>query len=121
MADNTVTLVGNLTRDLELRFSNSGTPIASSGLAINNRRKQPDGSYEDDTPHFFDLQIFGSLAENAAETLTKGTRVVVTGRLDYQQWDDKEGNHRSRVLVLADAIGPDLRWATAQVAKTEKR
>lgn len=119
MSDNSVTLVGNLTRDLELRFTGSGTAAASAGIAVNSRRKGPDGEYEDEA-HFFDLQLYGSLAENAAETLTRGTRVVATGRLNFRQWETDGGDRRSKVEVLVDSIGPDLRWATAQVAKNER-
>lgn len=119
MADNNVTLVGNTTRDWELRFSAAGTAIASGGIAVNNRRKVGD-EYEDES-HFFNLTCFGSLAENVCESVPKGTRIVVAGRLQFRQWESQEGDKRSAVDVVVDSIGPDLRWATAQVTKTEKR
>jgi single-strand DNA-binding protein len=118
MADNNVTLTGNLTRDIELRFAaGSGAAIASFGLAVNARKKDDSGNWTDD-PKFFDCVAFGDLGENAAESLTKGTRVIVVGRLDWSQWDDKDGGgKRSKVQIIVDGIGPDLRWATATVSK----
>lgn len=118
MPDNAVTLQGNLTRDFELRYSSSGTAMASAGLAVNNRRKGADGEYEDEA-HFFDLQCFGSTADNAAESLMKGVRVIVSGRLSFRQWE-KDGERKSKVEVLVDAIGPDLRWATCEVTRNER-
>jgi single-strand DNA-binding protein len=118
MSDNDVTLTGNLTRSPELRFSNSGTAMTNLGIAVNNRRKQADGTYEDD-PQFFDIQLFGSLAENVAGSLDKGNRVIVTGKLSYRTWESN-GEKRSKVEVVADAVGPDLRWATASVTRTER-
>lgn len=120
MADNTVTLCGNLTRAPELRFSPSGTPIVNFGIAVNARKKDASGEYVDD-PKFFDVSAFNSLAENVAESLNKGDRVVISGRLDFRQWETPEGDKRSKVEVLADEVGPSLRWATAVVAKNERR
>jgi single-strand DNA-binding protein len=120
MAENNVTLVGNVVAEPELRFTNSGMAAASLRLAVNNRRKQANGEYEDEA-HFFDVQMFGSMAENAAESLAKGTRIVVQGRLQQRQWESKEGEKRSKVELLADEVAPSLRWATAAVTKTEKR
>jgi len=119
MADNAISLTGNITRDPELRFAaTGGTAVASFGLAVNNRKKGRNGEYEDEA-HFFDVTVFGDLAEHVAESLTKGMRVLLNGRLQYQQWDDKEsGQKRSKVQVVADSVGPDLRWATAVVTKS---
>lgn len=116
--DNSVNLVGRLTRDPELRFASSGTAMANAGIAVNNRRKGANGEYDDEA-HFFDLQLFGSLAEHAAESLSRGDRVILTGRLSFRQWE-KDGEKKSKVEVLVDAIGPDLRWATAQVIKSDR-
>lgn len=118
MADNTVTLVGNITRDPELRFgAGNGIAVLTLGLAVNNRKKGSSGEWEDEA-NFFDVTAFGSLAENVAESVAKGTRVIVVGRLDWSQWDDKDGGgKRSKVQIIADAIAPDLRWATANVTR----
>ena len=118
MADNTITLVGNVTRDTELRFAaGSGAAILTLGLAVNNRKKGKNGEWEDDA-NFFDVVVFGEMAEQVAESVQKGTRIIVTGRLDWSQWDDKDtGQKRSKVQVIADEVGPSLRWATASVTR----
>ena len=121
MAGNTVELVGNLTRDPELRFTPNGAPVANFGLAVNRRwRNQQTNEWEEQTS-FFDVVAWRDLAENVAESLTRGTRVMVVGRLEQRPWETQEGEKRSRVEVIADEIGPSLRWATAQVVRSERR
>jgi single-strand DNA-binding protein len=123
MPDNTVTLIGNTTREIDLTFGgNSGSAIASFGIAINNRKKDANGEWVDGDAQFYDVKAFGSIAENIAESVSKGTRVVVTGRLNFQQWEDKnDGGKRSKVEIIADDVAPSLRWATAQVTKVAKQ
>jgi single-strand DNA-binding protein len=118
--DNTITIVGNLTRDPELRFTPGGMPVAQLGVAVNYRKKGSSGDYED-VPSFFDVSVYGSLAENASESLARGNRVVVAGRLEQRSWETAEGDKRSKVEIIADAVGPDLRWATAEVKKAERK
>jgi single-strand DNA-binding protein len=118
MADNTVTLVGNVTRDPELRYTSGGRGVASFGLAV-NRRYQSNGEWQEQTS-FFDVVAWGTLGENAAASLHKGTRAVVYGRLEQRSWDTEDGSKRSKVEVIADEIGPSLRWAQAQVEKTAR-
>jgi single-strand DNA-binding protein len=119
---NTVELIGNVTRDPELRFTPNGAAVANFGLAVNRRwRNQKTNEWEEQVS-FFDIVCWRELAENASESLTKGTRVMVSGRLDQRSWEDpKDGSKRSKVEVVADEIGPSLRWATAQVSKNERR
>ncbi|MEX0768766.1 MAG: single-stranded DNA-binding protein [Microthrixaceae bacterium] len=119
---NTVELIGNVTRDPELRFTPSGAAVANFGLAVNRRwRNQKTNEWEEQVS-FFDIVCWRELAENASESLTKGTRVMVSGRLDQRSWEDpKDGSKRSKVEVVADEIGPSLRWASAQVSKNERR
>ncbi|MAG03422.1 MAG: single-stranded DNA-binding protein [Acidimicrobiaceae bacterium] len=112
--DNTVTLVGNITRDPELRFTPAGIAVANFGLAWN--RKNRDG---EESVSFFDITCWRDLAENVAESLSKGNRVVVYGRLDQQTWENDNGERRSKVEVIADEVAPSLRWATADVTRTE--
>src|ERR1039458_3154741 len=100
MPENTVTISANATRDVELTFGNSGNAIASFGAAINTRKKDTSGEWIDGDPQFYEVKAFGELAENVAETITKGTRVVVSGRLNFQQWEDKEGNKRNKVEIV---------------------
>lgn len=115
MADSTVTLVGNLTRDPELRFTNGGRGQAQFGLAV-SRRYQVNNEWQEQTS-YFNIVAWGSLGENAAHSLQKGTRIIVTGRLEQRSYETKEGEKRSVVEVIADEIGPSLRWATAQVER----
>ena len=120
MADNTVTLVGNITDDPELRFTPSGRPMANFTVAVNRRYKNNDGQWEDKLDGFFRCNVWADQAENAAESLQKGTRVVVTGRLQQRSWEDNDGNKRSAFEVQVDEVGPSLRWSTTQVQKSQR-
>ena len=115
--DNNVVIVGNVTRDPELRFIQSGTAVASFGLAWNQRSSQ--GGEE--KAHFFDVTCWRDLAENVADSIEKGDRVVVYGRLDYRSWESENGEKRSAVQIVADEVSFSLRWATAEVTKTNRR
>jgi single-strand DNA-binding protein len=119
MADSTVTLVGNLTRDPELRFTQGGRAIATIGIAV-SRRYQVNNEWQEQTS-FFNVVCWGQLGENAAATLTKGTRVLVTGRLEQRSYETQDGEKRSVVEVVADEIGPSLRWATASIDRNDRR
>jgi len=121
MAGNYVELIGNLTRDPELRFIPSGAAVANFGLAVNRRwRNQQSNEWEEEVS-FFDIVCWRDLAENVAESLTKGNRVLVSGRLQSRSWETDNGEKRVKVEVVADEVGPSLRWATAQVTRTERR
>ena len=115
MADSTITVVGNLTRDPELRFTTGGRGTANFGIAV-SRRYQVNNEWQEQTS-FFNIVAWGTLAENAAATLNKGHRVIVTGRLEQRSYDDKEGQKKSIVEIIADEIGPSLRWARAEIEK----
>ncbi len=119
MAESTVTLVGNLTRDPELRFTAGGRAVATIGIAV-SRRYQVNNEWQEQTS-FFNIVCWGSLGENAAASLAKGTRIVVTGRLEQRSYETQDGEKRSVVEVVADEIGPSLRWATAQIDRNERR
>jgi single-strand DNA-binding protein len=118
MADNTITLVGNLTRDPELRYTTGGRGVASFGLAV-NRRYQVNNEWQEQTS-FFNVVAWGQLGENAAATLTKGSRAIVFGRLEQRSWETQDGEKRSVVEVVADELGPSLRWAQAQIERNER-
>jgi single-strand DNA-binding protein len=118
MADNTVTIVGNLTRDPELRFTTGGKGIASFGLAV-NRRYQQNGEWQEKVS-FFNVSAWDQLGENAAASLTQGSRVIVTGRLEQREYETQQGEKRNVVEIVADEIGPSLRWATATVERTQR-
>ena len=119
MADNSVTVVGNITRDPELRYTTGGRAVTSFGLAV-NRRYQVNNEWQEQTS-FFDVVAWAQLGENAASSLSKGARVIVTGRLEQRSWETQDGEKRSKIEVIADEIGPSLRWATAQVERTDRR
>ncbi len=119
--DNTVSIVGNLTREPELRFTPSGQATATFGIAVNRTWTDRQSQERRESTSFFDVVCWGTLAENAATSLARGTRVVVTGRLDQRSWESQEGDRRSKVEITADEIAPSLRWATVQVTKNERR
>jgi len=121
MTDNTVTIAGNLTRELELRFTPTGQATATFGIAANRTWTDRQSQELRESTSFFDVVAWAALAENVATSLAKGTRVVVTGRLDQRSWETAEGDKRSKVEVTADEISPSLRWATAQVTRTERK
>lgn len=118
--DNFVTVIGNCTRDPEMRFTNGGKPIASFGVAHSTRKRNDDGSWEDGETSFFDVTCWDQLAENVGDSIQKGTRVIVTGRLRQNTWDTPEGEKRSKIEIVADEVGPSLKWATTEVSKNEK-
>lgn len=119
--DNSVFVIGNCTRDPELRYTPGGQAVANFGIAYNKRRRSSDGTWEDGDPAFFDVTCWGQLAENVSESVTKGTRVVVVGRLDQRSWENNEGEKRSKVEIVAEEVSPSLRWATAEVTRNERR
>lgn len=117
---NTVNIVGNVTRDPELRFTPSGQAVATFGLACNRRWQNRQTQEWEEAVSFFDVTCWGQLAENVAESIQKGTRAVVEGRLDQRTWETEGGDKRSKVEVVADEVGPSLRWATAHVVKNDR-
>ncbi len=120
--DNVITLVGNLTDDPELRFTPSGVAVASVRMAVNRRiRNQQTNEWEDKLDGYFTVNVWRDHAENVAESLSRGARVLVTGRLTSRSYQDKEGQTRWVTEIEADEICPSLRWATAQVTKVNRR
>ncbi len=117
--DNTVTIIGNVTRDPELRYLTSGTALASFGVAWNNRYKDRNGDQVEDTS-FFDVTCWRDLADNVSESISKGDRVIVYGKLEQRSWETQDGEKRSKVEIVADEVAPSLRWATAQVSKIRR-
>jgi single-strand DNA-binding protein len=117
---NTITIVGNITRDPELRYTPSGQANVRLGVAVNRRWQDRNSGEWQEATSFFDVIAWRELAENVNESLKRGTRVIVTGRLEQRTWE-QEGNKRSVVEIIADEIAPSLRWATAKVEKTDRR
>ena len=120
MPDSTVTIVGNVTRDPELRYTSSGQAQLRLGVAVSRRWQNRQTNEWEEQTSFFNVTAWRELAENAGESLTKGSRVVVTGRLEQRSWET-EGEKRSTVEIVADEIAPSLRWATAQVVRNERK
>jgi len=118
--DNNVTVTGNATREPELRFTPSGQAVANFGLAVNRRWQNRQTQEWEEAVSFFDVTVWAQLAENAAESVTKGTRVTVSGRLDQRSWENQEGEKRSKIEIVADDVAVSLRWATVDVSKNEK-
>jgi single-strand DNA-binding protein len=118
--DNSVVLVGNITRDPELRFTNTGQPTASFGLAVNRRWQNRQTQEWEEATSFFDVVTWRDLAENVALSMTKGMRVVVTGRLEQRSWETEEGDRRFKVEIVADEVGASLRFATVDVHRVER-
>lgn len=120
MADSTATLIGNLARDPELRYTNGGQAITSFGMAVNRRWQDKQSQEWKEEVSFFDVKAWGTLGENISGSLTKGMRIIVTGRLTQESWEQDDGVKRSKIVMVADSVGPDLRWATCAVSKNER-
>lgn len=119
MATNTVTLIGNLVEDPELRFTPSGVAMARIRIAVNRRWRDQAGDWQEQTS-FFGGTLWREAAENAAESLQKGMRVIIAGSLEQRTWETADGDKRSAVEIRIDELGPSLRWATASVTKTAR-
>jgi single-strand DNA-binding protein len=118
---NNITVVGNITRDPELRFTGSGLAKTNCGVAVTRRWQNKLTNDWEEQVSFFNVVAWGEMGENVSESLAKGSRVIVSGRLEQRSWETEDGEKRSIVEIVADEIGPSLRWATAQVQKTERR
>lgn len=116
---NEITLVGNVTADPELRYLTSGTALATFSVAV-NRRYMKNGEWEEQTS-FVDCVAWRDLADNVTDSIAKGDRVLVNGRLEQRRWENSEGENRSKIEVVVDDIGPSLRWATAVVSRTPRK
>ena len=101
---NSVVLVGNLTKDPELRHTPAGMPVCSLRLAVNTRRKDSATGQWTEKPNYFDVTVWGNQGENCAQYLAKGRRVGVQGRLEWREWEAQDGSKRQAVEVVADAV-----------------
>ena len=118
---NTVTVIGNITRDPELRYTNSGQTRATFGVAVNRRWQNRQTQEWEEQVSFFDVTCWAQLGQNVSDTLVKGSRAIVTGRLEQRSWETDQGEKRSKVEIIADEVGPSLRWATAEITRNERR
>jgi single-strand DNA-binding protein len=114
-------IVGNLVDDPELRYTPNGAAVAKIRVAVTPRyRDQATNEWKDGESSFFTVNAWRTLAENAAESLTRGSAVIVVGRLKQRSWETQDGEKRSVVEIEADELGPSLRWATARVEKQSR-
>jgi len=121
MLNTTIVFEGNLAADPELRFTLSGKHILELTVLVNERRQDDAGEWVDAEPTRHHVKAFGTLAENVAESVGKGDRLIVVGRVTTDTWTDKDsGGKRTAQQVLADAIGPSLRWASAKPVKATR-
>ena len=119
--ETTITVVGNLTADPELRFTQSGAAVASFTVASTPRTfDRQSGEWKDGEALFLRCNVWRQVAENVAESLTRGSRVLVSGRLRQRSFETKEGEKRTVVELEVDEIGPSLRYATAKVNKVSR-
>ncbi|WP_201776473.1 single-stranded DNA-binding protein [Streptacidiphilus carbonis] len=121
VGETTITIVGNLTEDPEIRFTPAGVAMARFTVASTPRTyDKTTNQWTDGTGMFLRCTAWRELAEHAADSLTKGTRVVLAGRLRQHNWKNEQGENRSMLQVEVDEIGPSLRWATAKVTKAQR-
>ena len=113
--NNSITIIGNVTREPELRFTPAGAALCEFGVAWNLRKQNGD-----DEAMFFNVTCWRSLAENVAESIDKGDRVIVTGRLNWRSWETDAGEKRQVVDIQAEEVGPSLQWASADVTRNER-
>src|SRR5947208_12182499 len=119
--ETTITVVGNLTNDPELRFTTSGAVVAKFRIASTPRTlDRASGEWKDGEPLFLACSVWRQAAENVAESLQRGSRVIVSGRLRQRSYETKEGERRTVYELEVDEIGPSLRYATAKVQKMSR-
>ena len=113
--DNSLTVIGNATREPELRYTASGAAVCSFSVAWN--RKDQEGA---DVASFFDVTCWRDVAEPVSESITKGMRVIVYGRIEQESWTTDDGEKRNKIKVIADDVAPSLKWVTVSATKAEK-
>jgi len=101
---NRVVVVGNLTRDPELRHTQSGMAVCSLRIAVNTRRKDPGTGEWGEKPNYFDVTVWGNQGENCAQYLAKGRQVAIDGRLEWREWEAQDGSKRQAVEIVADTV-----------------
>ena len=115
-----ITIAGNLTRDAEIRYTRDGQATTALSVAVNHRWQNRQSQEWEESTSFFDVVCWRDLAEHAALSLTRGARIVVTGRLEQRSWETDDGETRTKVELVADDIGASLRFATVDVHKVQR-
>lgn len=116
-----ITITGNLTADPELRFTPNGTAVCSLRVAVNTRYKDERGEWQEGEATFYKVSCWRQLAENVAETFTKGQTITVTGKPKLEQWVSKEGVPRAMMSITADSASVDLRWQVAKISRSQSK
>jgi single-strand DNA-binding protein len=116
----TVTIVGNLTKDPELRFTPTGRAHITMGVAVNRRWQNRQTNEWEEATSFVDVVAWSTQAENVAECLKRGDRVIVEGQLDQQRWENAEGDKKSRMEIYANEIGASVRFALVKIKKNDR-
>lgn len=120
-ADNNITVVGNLTRDPELKYTPNGNAVVNLGIAVNRRWQNRQTQEWEEQVSFFTVTAWNQLAENVGDSLVKGNRVSVSGRLQQRSWENDEGEKRSVVEIVADDVAASLRFATVKTTRNPSR
>jgi single-strand DNA-binding protein len=120
-SDNHTSIVGNLAADPELRFTNNGTPVANLRVAVTTRVQDKDGTWRDGETSFHKVNVWRDQAHNLTDSLAKGDRVMVTGRLRQRTWETPEGDKRTVTEIDADEVGASLRFHTAKLERAHHR
>ncbi|MFM8943915.1 MAG: single-stranded DNA-binding protein [Actinomycetota bacterium] len=119
-SENQITVVGNLTDDPELRYTPNGAAVVNFRVAVNRRIRDEAGGWKDGEASYFTVNAWRSLAENIAESCSRGTRVVVVGSLRMRSYETRDGDKRTVVEIEADEVAPSLRWATARLERQSR-
>ena len=118
--DATLTIIGNLTKDPEARFANSGTAMVSFSVAVNKSRKDKNtGEWIKETS-YIDCVIWGEQAENFANSFARGNRVIVTGQLQQRKYEGQDGTEKTKLELIVDEVGATIKYATLAITKTER-
>jgi len=107
-------------KDPELRYSPSGVAVATVRAVANKQKQNEKGEWVDDKECWVNIKAFNRIAENVAESFEKKDLIFVTGKLETDEWEDKDGNKRTSVNLIADSVGPSIRWNAAHVQRTER-
>lgn len=118
--DNFISVTGNLTRDPELRTVNSGANVVNFTVAVNRRWKNASTNEWDEQVSFIDVSCWDDMATNIASSLSQGSRVVVSGRIEQRNWETENGDKRSKLEIRADEVSASLRWATVDIHRNER-
>jgi single-strand DNA-binding protein len=120
-SDNHTSITGNLAADPELRFTNNGTAVANLRVAVTQRVQDKDGTWRDGETSFHRVNVWRDQAQNLTDSLSKGDRVMVTGRLRQRSWETPEGEKRTSTEIDADEVGASLKFHTAKLERAHHR